>query len=63
METLKRKNDFSCTAFQGSLKKNFMKYVHNIESYKQWLDKQNITWSVINIYNRRTHQFIQRIYK
>ena len=59
----KNKNDYSCTAYLGSTKVNFMKYVNSIYAYVQFLEKNNIDWSVINIYTRRTNRFICRQYK
>ena len=62
-QSFKKKNDFRCTAFQGSRQTNFMAYVHSIGTYVDFLSKQNVEWSVINIYNRRSGQFIKRLYK
>lgn len=63
MEEFKNKNDYTCVAFMGSEKVNTMIYVHGIYGYVQWLEKNNITWSVINIYSRRSSRFIKRQYK
>lgn len=59
----KHKNDFSCTAFQGSKKVGFMKYVNRISDYSNYLDSKGIQWSVINVYARRTERFITRYYQ
>lgn len=59
----KNKNDYTCNAFMGSTKVNTMIYVNSIYGYIQYLEKNNIEWSVINIYTRRTSRFICRQYK
>jgi len=58
-----RQNNYSCEAFQGSNRTNSMRYVHSITSYVKWLKDKGISWSVINVYNRRTSEFIRRYYK
>ena len=63
MKDLKRKNDYSCVAYQGSQKVGFMKYVHKITDYVSYLDKEKVEWSVINVYSRRSGEFIKRFYK
>jgi len=60
--TFKNQNDYSCTVFLGSRKVNFMKYVGNCYTYASYLDSKNIKWSVMNVYNRRTGEFITRFY-
>lgn len=62
-KVFKNQSDFSCEAYQGSRKVNHMKFVGNIKSYIAFLERQQITWSVINIYARRTGDFIVRHYK
>ena len=59
----KNRNDYSVTAYCGSRKINSMKYVHNIISYTDWLAKNNLAWSVLNVYERRSGSFIRRFYK
>ena len=59
----KNRNDYSVTAYLGSKKVNSMKYVHNLISYVNWLDKNNLEWSVLNVYERRSGSFIRRFYK
>ena len=55
-------NSYSCTAFQGSRKVGFMKYVNRPEDYAKWLDRKGISWSLINVYDRKTSAFIRRLY-
>lgn len=62
-KVFKKQNDFSCEAYQGSRKVNHMKYVGNMKSYIEFLERKHITWSVINIYARRSGDFIKRHYK
>ncbi len=55
--------DYTCTAYMGSDKVNTMIYVHSVYAYTKYLEKNNIGWSVINIYSRRSRRFISRQYK
>jgi hypothetical protein len=61
--TFKNKNDYTVTAYQGSKKVNTMKFVHDVKKYAQWLDQKKISWAVLNVYNRRSREFITRFYK
>lgn len=58
----KNKNDYSVVAFNGQYKVNFMRYVHNVYKYTLWLRNNGIEWTHINVYNRRTNEFIKRFY-
>lgn len=62
-EEFKNKNDYTCSAYMGSNKVNTMIYVHSVYAYTKYLEKNNIEWSVINIYSRRSKRFISRQYK
>jgi hypothetical protein len=62
-DTLKNSNDYTVTAYQGSRKVNTMRFVHDVRSYAQWLDRNKLEWSVLNVYNRRNREFITRFYK
>lgn len=59
---MKNKNDYSAVAYQGSRRVNFMRYVHDVRRYVQWLAGRGIQWSVINVYDRRTREFVTRFY-
>ncbi len=39
--------------FNQDTKTNTMKYVHDLKEYARWLDKNNISWTYINVYARR----------
>lgn len=59
---MKHKNDYTAVAYLGSRKVNVMRYVHDVRRYAQWLASHGVQWSVINVYNRRTREFITRFY-
>ncbi len=63
IKEFKKKNDYSIEAYMGSKKTNHMAFVHKITTYVAYLEKNNIEWSVINVYARRTKRFIRRFYK
>jgi len=63
-----RKNDFSMTFFIRSSEKGndrqvlYLQYVHDTDKAILWCKKNNINWDYANIYNRRTREYIKRIY-
>lgn len=59
---IQNKNDFSCVAFRGDEKVNFMKYVHSLYTYRKYLERKGIEWTHINVYYRRSASFRERIY-
>lgn len=63
---IRKKNDYSITVFN---KENqylgFIKYVHNIKYTANWLNNSRRfnQWYYMNIYNRRSRNFIKRVYR
>lgn len=57
------KNDYSVTVYKFKDRMLYTKYVHNMYTYVQWLQKNNIEWTYLNIYERRTQKFISRFWK
>lgn len=58
----KRKQDYSIVAYYGPKKVYNLNYVHNIRRVVEHLQRKNIKWSVLNIYARRSGEFIKREY-
>lgn len=62
------KNDFSMTFYkkenQSTKHKKVLHlhYVHNTEKAIIWCKSHNIEWDYANIYQRRTAQFLERVY-
>ena len=59
----KKKNDYSVSTYQGSKKGPSFPHVHKLSSLVKWLDQINIEWSVLNVYSRRSGDFLRRFYK
>ena len=59
---MKHKNDYSVIAFfeNGSPKK--WGFVHNLRKFNEFLNIKHIGWKYINVYNRRTKEYLQRFY-
>jgi hypothetical protein len=58
MQEFKNKNDYSVTVYFNSEKRLFTEFVHSIYAYSQWLNKQNISWSYLLVYVRRTRTIL-----
>lgn len=57
-----RKNDYSITFFNKEEKVLHLGYVHDTRNAVQWVIDKKIEWTHGNIYDRRTREFITRIY-
>lgn len=57
-----KKNDYSITFFNEDEKRLFLEFVHSTEKAISWVRSQNINWTHANIYDRRSREFITRIY-
>jgi len=57
-----RKNDFSMTFFYFKKKVLNLHFVHNTDKAEEWVNAKNIHWGHANIYDRRTGNFVKRIY-
>ncbi|MGA2405278.1 MAG: hypothetical protein ABSF81_00820 [Bacteroidales bacterium] len=57
------KNDYSVTVFflQGKPKK--WTFVHSLDGFANFLNKNHSEWSYMNIYDRRKGQYLKRFYK
>ncbi len=58
---MKKKNDYTCIIFLNTGRIMRMPYVHNLYKLHIWLIQKNILYDYINVYNRRTRNFIIRI--
>ena len=57
------KNDYSAVVFFDNTTTKKWTYVHNIDSFVQFLDKEHPSWEYLNLYERRTRKFLKRFYK
>lgn len=57
-----KKNDFAMTFFYFKKKVLHLHFVHNTDKAIKWTNDKNIQWGHANIYDRRTGEFLKRIY-
>lgn len=62
MSARQNKNDYSVVIFLQNGRIMKMQYVHNIYSLVQFLNKNFIEYKYINIYLRRTGEYLKRQY-
>lgn len=61
MTTLKKKNDYSVIVFMHEEKKpKKWTFVHNLQKFSHFLDKNHPQWHYMNVYNRRSSAFMFR---
>lgn len=61
---MKHKNDYSVTVFfNDKTKPKKWGFVHKLNGFALFLDKDHSNWEYFNVYDRRTGNFIQRIKK
>ena len=60
---MKHKNDYSVVVFleNGQVKK--WTYVHTLNSFANFLNQKHSDWKYFNVYNRRTAEYLQRVYR
>lgn len=56
------KNDYSVIAFLTNGEVKRWNYVHNLFSFSRFLNDKHPEWAYINVYDRRTSQFLKRFY-
>lgn len=57
-----KKNDFSLSFYEMHESRLFMEFVHSTEKSIKWANDKGIVWQYVNIYNRRSREFIKREY-
>jgi len=62
-QEFKRKNDYSIVAWQGSRKMHQVNYNHKIYDYTNYLERNNIQWSCIRVYARRSGRYLRSFYR
>lgn len=61
---LKKKNDYSAIVFfENTTKPKKWEFVHKLNGFSMFLNKEHSSWEYMNIYNRRTRQYIKRFKK
>lgn len=58
---LKNKNDYSVIVFfEDGAKPKKWKFVHSLFSFSKFLDKEHPSWDYMNVYIRRSGDFLKR---
>jgi len=60
---MKHKNDYSVIAFLSTGEVKKWKFVHLLKGFAMFLDQEHPDWMYINVYNRRTGNYLKRFYK
>jgi hypothetical protein len=61
---LKNKNDYSVIVFlENQSKPKKWEYVDKLNGFAMFLDKKHATWLYMNVYNRRSGQFMKQLKK
>ena len=62
MET--KKNDYSVIVFfENEPKPKKWNYVHKLNGFSMFLNKEHTGWAYMNIYERRTGKYIKRFHR
>lgn len=57
----KPKNDYSVIVFfEDERKPKKWSYVHKLNGFRMFLDKKHSAWAYMNVYNRRTGDYLRR---
>lgn len=60
---LKKKNDYSVIVFlKDEDKPKKWNFVHKLNGFSKFLDEKHPAWEYMNVYNRRTRQYIKRFH-
>lgn len=61
---LKRKNDYSVIVYlENESKPKKWSFVHKLNGFSMFLNKDHPTWEYMNVYERRTRRFLKRFKK
>lgn len=57
----KKKNDYSVIVYlKNQSKPKKWTYVHKLNGFSMFLNKSHPTWEYMNVYNRRTREFLKQ---
>lgn len=56
-----KKNDYSVIVYlENESKPKKWTYVHKLNGFSMFLNKEHPTWEYMNVYNRRTREYLKR---
>jgi hypothetical protein len=59
---MEHKNDYSVIACFKDSKAKKWSFVHNLNKFSKFLNKDHATWEYFNVYERSTRNFLKRFY-
>ena len=59
---MSHKNDYSCIAYFADGKFKKWSYVHKLNGFVGFLNRDHQSWKYFNVYDRRTAKFLKRFY-
>jgi len=58
----KQKNDYSVVVFLSTGEVKKWSYVGKLDGFTKFLNEKHSAWMYMNVYNRRTREFLKRFY-
>ena len=59
----KQKNDYSVVVFLSTGEVKKWSFVGKLKGFAEFLDKKHSAWKYMNVYDRRTREYLKRFYK
>jgi|WetSurMetagenome_2_1015567.scaffolds.fasta_scaffold00174_13 hypothetical protein len=56
-------NDYSVIAFFPMEKPKSWEFVHKLNGFADFLNREHPDWKYMNVYDRRSTKFLKRLYK
>jgi hypothetical protein len=60
---MEHKNDYTVIAFLSTGEAKKWRNVHGLNKFTKFLDEKHPDWNYMNVYDRRTKQYLKRFYK
>lgn len=60
---MKHRNDYSVIVFFSSGEAKKWSFVNKLKGFATFLDNKHSGWMYMNVYNRKTREFVQRFQK
>lgn len=57
-----KQNDYSISFFNGEQRVLFLEFVHDTSKAVEWVKGKRKEWTHANVYDRRSREFVTRIY-
>lgn len=59
----KQKNEYSVVVFLSTGEVKKWSYVNKLSGFEQFLNSKHSDWQYMNVYNRKTREYLKRFYK